>query len=1318
MRIDLTVRDGEGDERDVALLAADGVDAARLRAALTEWCGHDGPDPVPGMRWGEPAPPTSGRRLVVVAGRDAGRSVALTATPVTVGRAPDCSLVLRDPDVSRRHVRVTPTVAGTRVTDLGSTNGSWVDDTLIERAAVTLPDDGVLRIGDTVLQVVDDRGDVATVRPGPDGTTLVNRRARPDVPEPGEIVVPEPPRAGARQRIQLAAAIVPALAGAVLAEVLHSPEFLLFSLLGPVTLLASGVADRLTGRRLHRRGRAAFQRDLAAADARIAAELYTETERRRTALPGPAYLQRVADRPLSRIWERRAGDPDLLLVRLGSGRVPSSLRRRAGGASEPAGLIENVPVAVDLASGPVGVVAPASVALPLARWLIAQLAVHCSPVDVHIALLLDETSEHRWHWARWLPHLADRVATTPDSHTLLLRGLAERVPDARTVLLVDCAEPPPLAALLESRPDLTAIVLADQASALPATCTTIVRGVGESGTRVTLGGEDIVADGVSTLWAHDTARALAPLVDASAGGASALPATSRLGELVGTPDPAAMTARWSRSDGTATATIGVRSDGPLRIDLDADGPHVLVAGTTGSGKSELLQTLVAALAAEHPAEEIEFLLVDYKGGAAFAGCSRLPHVAGLVTDLDPRLTRRALRSLEAELRRRERLFAAVGATDLRGYRAVRTDEALARLVIVVDEFATLADELPDFVPGLVAIAQRGRSLGVHLVLATQRPGRAVTPEIRANTSLRIALRTTSAADSADVVDSPLAASFDPGRPGLACIRTAASLTVAQIAYAGGPVDEADRTSVRVVPLLPWRRLPDVVDTAEEKTSELDALVAAASAATSTRARPLWRPPLPAQVALETLRAPAGATPFALVDLSGEQRQATLGVDLTVGGTMLLAGGPGSGRTSALITLARSAAARRPPTHLHVYGVGASLSSLERLAHCGTITDPAPSFAPTARLVELLALEAVRRDRPAVLLLVDGWEQFVAAAEEFDGGRTVDALLALVRDNSTAGLYTAITGGRALLAPRVSSLASTRLLLPMTDGADYALAGVVANAIPPKLAGRAVRLGDSVEVQIAVPPAISTLPSVAETSGGPRPIRLRPLPDRVAVADLPADGPGWLLGVGGDRATPVRLDLARGAARLLIAGPPRSGRTTVLRSLLAQADRPVVVAAGPRSTLANDASARGVRVLDGRTAAPVPLPDGPALLLVDDSEDLLDTALGDALTGWVRAQPEGLIAAVAARSDDLAVTFRGVAAEVRRSRCGLLLQPGPVDGELLGARLPRARETQPSGRGLLVADPAWGVDASRPLPVQLALPRSVRPAAAAQESMCG
>ena len=188
-----------------------------------------------------------------------------------------------------------------------------------------------------------------------------------------------------------------------------------------------------------------------------------------------------------------------------------------------------------------------------------------------------------------------------------------------------------------------------------------------------------------------------------------------------------------------------------------------MAGTTGAGKSELLTSWLLGLALRYSPAELRFILIDYKGGAAFGELQRLAHVHGMLTDLQPALTRRALLSLEAFLRRREAILATVGARDIDHYRDL-TSKHLARVMIVVDEFRALATDHADMMENLIRLATHGRSLGLHLVLATQKPGGIVNAQILANTNLRLALRMRTGADSSDILGDGRAAQL-PSIPG-------------------------------------------------------------------------------------------------------------------------------------------------------------------------------------------------------------------------------------------------------------------------------------------------------------------------------------------------------------------------------------------------------------------------------------------------------------------------------------------------------------------------------------------------------------------------
>jgi DNA segregation ATPase FtsK/SpoIIIE, S-DNA-T family len=1320
-------------------------------------------------------------RLHVVGGPDSGRLVALPRGIHTVGRAPDCDLPLTDPDVSRRHASLTVTTAGIRVHDLRSTNGTAIDMRAVDDDGTSLHPGELIRVGDSFLSLDAAEERPAALRCEPDGRRLLNPAPRAEAPLGDEVVeIPTRTARADARRVQWIATLVPMSAAVALALALHSVQFLLFMLLSPLALLASALGDRLHWRRVRRRDGASFKRRTESALAQIAQGLRAETAARRRAAPDPATLGRTATEHGALLWQQRRTDPDALFVRLGLADAAARMQSRRGTVTASAGCVHAVPVGVDLRAGPLGVAAPRHIALGISRWLVGQLAVLHSPADVEIALFLSDDAQGRWTWTRWLPHLRGRAAATAADRarlvTDLTRLLERRMHGRRAergrwagrwlVLVVDGAGElgalPGLAALLAAGPavGITAICLDRLEQRLPAACASTARAFGETGNLLRIrstGGAEIgepVADQVTVQWAEQVARALCPVIDSSADTEAGIPDECRLFDLAGIDrlDAHTVQERWRQSDGMPATVVGVGDSGPVTLNLVRDGPHALVAGTTGAGKSELLQTLIAGLALAHPPSAITFVLIDYKGGAAFADCARLPHVAGFVTDLDAHLTARALQSLDCELRRREQLFARAGVQDLAGYRAHGVPaEPLARLLLVVDEFAALAEELPEFISGLIAIASRGRSLGVHLVLATQRPGGVVSPDIRANTGLRIALRVSDPAESLDVIGTDAAADIDAAHPGRAFIRAGTSLLQVQLARVGTVARRIGcEPAVRVTALDDWRRLPAAFGEPSSTRTDLQMLGdAARDAAAVARlpqvARP-WLPPLPEL--LRTAHLPAAtaeaAVPFGLVDLPHQQAQPAVELPLGSGGSVLFIGSARSGRTSALVTLAVSAAIRLGADELQIYGVdcaGGALGVVSGLPHCGTLAG-SEDFDVVEALFNRLDEEVVRRrswladlglgsvaearaaghDVPLLLCLIDGWEGLAAAADEHDGGRVVDVIVGLLRTAASAGLTLVVTGDRATLAPRLAGAVPTKFLLRLADRSDYALAGISAGSVPDRMpAGRAIRAADAAAVQLAIvgasPSRAEQATAVARIAARARPapsrrppIRVRPLPVHVRRSELPAARGRVRLGLGGHDAQPITADLFAGSGRLLVSGPARSGRSTALHTLLLEAvdnGIPVVVAAPWRSPLAGVAAQNDITILapDDPRGSECRLELGDrTLLLVDDSGEFVDTGIGEALGSLLARTADVLAIAAAGNSDELALTFRGVAAQVRRSRCALLLQPAPVDGELVGLRLPRRRQRPTPGRGLLIGDPAWGPQFARgPTPIQVALP---------------
>lgn len=434
---------------------------------------------------------------------------------------------------------------------------------------------------------------------------------------------------------------------------------------------------------------------------------------------------------------------------------------------------------------------------------------------------------------------------------------------------------------------------------------------------------DVRPDFVSAGWCARLSRSLSPLRDISGETEdSALPSSSRLLDVLQLEPPTRddIAARWRMGGQSTMAVIGESYDGPFGIDLRRDGPHGLIAGTTGSGKSELLQTIVAALAVANTPENMTFVLVDYKGGSAFKDCVKLPHTVGMVTDLDAHLVERALESLGAELKRREHILAAADAKDIEDYQdLVRRDPSHAhvpRLLIVIDEFASMVRDLPDFVTGLVNIAQRGRSLGIHLLLATQRPSGVVSPEIRANTNLRIALRVTDAGESTDVIDAPEAGHIAKSTPGRAYVRLGhASLVPFQSGRVGGRrPGAADPTALAPwAGQLAWQDLgraglskPKSEAREDDEITDLKVLVDAVREANQALGIPAqhspWLPALDEMLLLDEIPAVQGrgtlpAAPYGIEDLPSDQARRPVVVDFSTFGHLLVAG-------------ARAAAARR------------------------------------------------------------------------------------------------------------------------------------------------------------------------------------------------------------------------------------------------------------------------------------------------------------------------------------------------------------------------------------------------------------------------
>ena len=814
-------------------------------------------------------------------------------------------------------------------------------------------------------------------------------------------------------------------------------------------------------------------------------------------------------------------------------------------------------------------------------------------------------------------------------------------------------------------------------------------------------------------------------------------------------------ARWRPFPRDLSALVGYDASAPFAVDLRAHGPHALVGGTTGSGKSEFLQAWVLGLAHAYSPDRLTFLFVDYKGGSAFSRCVELPHCAGLVTDLSPALVRRALTSLRAEIRHREELLQRKGVKDLMELERLGDPECPPSLVIVVDEFAALVTDVPEFVDGMVDVAQRGRSLGLNLVLATQRPEGVIKDNLRANTNLRVALRMSDEHNSVDVLGSPQAAHIDPAIPGRGAVKFGPGRIVPfQSAFPGSrtpAIPPSPPVEVRDLGFGEGRAWPgpprEEVD--QGLPTDLERVVAAISGAAERGAVPPprrpWLPTLAPVYSLERLRQRSDdELVVGVVDDPERQRHVTAYFRPDAEGNILYVGTGGSGKSTALRSLATAASITPRGGPVHVYGLdfaGGALSSLEVLPTVGSIV-MGDDDERVARLLRSMAAEVdARRDRyaavnaatladyrriadapsePRILLLLDGFSGF-RADYDTTATRTVlyDTLLRLLVEGRTAGIHVAMTADRPNAVPvSVASAFQRRLVLRQADEDAYRDLGVPHDVLtassPP---GRCLEVGRGLEMQV---PVIGTSLSLAVQARDlarladvlrphhlVRPAEIRRLPDLIEVLDLPATVEGMpVLGVEDSALAPIGFE-ATGA--VAVAGPAGSGRTAAVRWLAESLRRAGVpgrlVRVGPRpSPLAQarcwDVSATGVPAaaealravadeldrgdgLDGLGTAGAAR--GVAAVFVEAAADLVGSEAEGELERLVKAARARRLLLVAEAETSEWSGGWGPLSDLRNARTGLLLQPEPHDGDaLLRTQLPPFKQLDlPPGRGFWV-----------------------------------
>ncbi|MFI0538627.1 type VII secretion protein EccCa [Streptomyces sp. WSLK1-3] len=904
--------------------------------------------------------------------------------------------------------------------------------------------------------------------------------------------------------------------------------------------------------------------------------------------PAPVALRSLVR--TTRLWERRPKDDDFGEVRIAVGEQQLSMRLSPLSTKpvedlEPLSAhalrrfvraystVPDQPIGLYLRSwSRVLLRGDEDAVRSLVRAALCQLAMFHAPEDLWIALCVSDERRGEWEWAKWLPHnlhpqerdgagparmvasvfadleellgaeFAERAAFDPDElpgrdepfTVIVLDGVTVPAghrldgPGARNTVVLDLSgalswRPGRTTLRLDVRPGSVRLVRTDRSRKEQSTALGRPDAVGRSG-------------------AEALARLLAPYrMSLSADAAEPLSSDVQLTALLGIPDlyrhdPAAL---WRRSTGAARlrVPVAVGADGrPVELDIKESaqggmGPHGMLIGATGSGKSELLRTLVLGLALTNSSETLNFVLVDFKGGATFLGLDGLPHTSAVITNLadEVALVERMQDALHGELIRRQELLRAAGnyssALEYEKARAAGTPlEPLPSLFVVVDEFSELLAAHREFMDLFVMIGRLGRSLGVHLLLASQRLDEGRMHALESHLSYRIGLRTFSAMESRGVLGVPDAYQL-PSQPGAGFLKSGVeALTRFRAAYVSGPYRQRrggvaqSRVASQIVPwtagwVVPRAVAPaaPVVTPDEESTDTLLSVALDRLRDSGPPAHEVWLPPLGAPSTLDellpgiaedperglTAAAWPGAgrlrVPVGLVDKPFEQRRDPLVVDLSgAGGHVAVAGGSQSGKSTVVRTLMAALALTHTPREVQFYCLdfgGGSLAALAGLPHVAGVASRLDSERISRTVAEVTTLLADRErffldngidsmaayrrrraqgefaDQPHgdVFVVVDGW-----STVRQDHDTHVATFNQIAARGLNYGVHLVVTTARWVeLSAQIRDQAATRLELRLGDTMD-SVVDIRKAASVPRTGGRGLTSDGKLHFLAALP----------------------------------------------------------------------------------------------------------------------------------------------------------------------------------------------------------------------------------------------------------
>ncbi|HEY0238381.1 MAG TPA: type VII secretion protein EssC [Friedmanniella sp.] len=841
------------------------------------------------------------------------------------------------------------------------------------------------------------------------------------------------------------------------------------------------------------------------------------------------------------------------------------------------------------------------------QLLVSQLAVFHSYHDVQLVMVFGEEEHHDWSWMRWFRHSSlqdvnlrgfvhdqrsrDQVLSSLNQ---VLKARRSALDEARggqatsftphyVVVILDetlVLDHVVMEILREdpTRLGCSVIVVQETMSSLSDSITTVIDiRDRDTGVLVLERGElrntPFVPDHLPDGFDRERLPRAVGALNHQRNLTSSIPDSVTFLEMYGVRrvDELAVEARWAANSPHRTlgVPLGLRAPGDVvTLDLHekAHGPHGLVAGTTGSGKSEIIQSYILSLAVTFHPHDVAFLLIDYKGGGMANLFADLPHLLGTITNLDGAQSMRALVSINAELKRRQRIFSAHDVNHINQYQKLYKSsdvaEPMPHLFLISDEFAELKSEQPEFMSELISTARIGRSLGIHLILATQKPSGVVNDQIWSNSKFKLALKVADRSDSMEIIKTPDAAEITlPGRAYLQ-VGNNEIYELFQSAWSGADyrpdAEQAGRDDHAIYAINDLGQYQvltedlsglDRADAVTQVPTELEAVVrevgrAAARTGVAPVARP-WLPPLPERIHVTDLHRPGPEQTWAApksplrptigqVDVPSMQAQETLRLDLSGDGHLVVYASPGYGKSTFLQTLVLDLARSHSPAHLHVYLLDLGTNGLLPLRGLPHVADTvtAEDAEKASRLVARLEGELKRRKQlfsqyavanlemferasgqvlPTVLVVVDPFEGLKGAPAE----EAVSALLhAIAREGAGLGLHLAMSAGRqASLRTALSGNIKIQVALRLNDDAEARAIVGRTSAQVDDLPGRGlVRLDQPEVFQTGLPAAGEDMLAVigaiqAEAADmdarwtGARPEPIPVIPDRLARDEL-------------------------------------------------------------------------------------------------------------------------------------------------------------------------------------------------------------------------